>query len=168
MADPLEIERKYIIEIPEESVMQCAEEYSKSHILQIYLKGEEGLTHRIRKRIFEDVTEYTETTKIRLDAMTAIENERVITEEEFLNLEKNIKEGTRPIYKIRHTFVFEEQVFEVDVYPEWKNSCILETELNNKETRVVFPTFINIIKEVTGIKGYSNAQMSMDFPKEII
>lgn len=167
MAEPLEIERKYIIKLPEKSVIEAADGYTKSEILQIYLKSKKGITHRIRKRVFDCGVEYTETTKIRLDAMTAIENEKAITEEDFLLLEKEIAQGTKPISKVRHTFIFEEQLFEVDVYPQWKHSCILETELKDKETEVIFPAFINIIKEVTGIKGYSNAQMSRCFPEEV-
>lgn len=168
MSEPIEIERKYIIELPDVGAMQGCEGYTKSEILQIYLKSERGVTHRIRRRAFESEIQYTETKKIRLDALSAIENEKAITKEEFELLQSNKAADTVPISKVRHTFVFLGQVFEVDVYPNWKKSCILETELSERNTEVTFPPFINIIKEVTGIKGYSNAQMSRSFPLETV
>ena len=58
------------------------------------------------------------------------------------------------------------QLFEIDVYPAWKNTAIMETELDDREREVEIPTFIEIIREVTGYKAYSNASMSKSFPKE--
>jgi len=43
----------------------------------------------------------------------------------------------------------------------------METELPSEDTNTDIPPFIKIIKEVTGIKAYSNASMSRAFPNEI-
>ena len=56
---------------------------------------------------------------------------------------------------------------EIDIYPNWKRTCIMETELPSKEHSVTFPPYIRIIKEVTGEKQYSNVSMSHSFPSEI-
>ena len=100
--------------------------------------------------------------------MSATEIERELSPLEFDSLASEIKEGTTPIDKVRHTFVYENQLFEIDVYPQWKFTAIMETELENRETKVEIPSFINIIREVTGDKAYSNAAMSREFPKEDI
>ena len=42
----------------------------------------------------------------------------------------------------------------------------METELDSRESDVEFPDFIEIIKDVTGDKSYSNRGMSHTFPKE--
>jgi CYTH domain-containing protein len=98
--------------------------------------------------------------------MSAYENEREITEAEFESLSERRDENTRAIKKHRHTFVFSGQLFEIDVYPEWKNTAILETELADRNTTVEFPSFLKIVSDVTGDKRYSNASMSRKFPDE--
>lgn len=165
-ATPIEIERKYIIKKPKRDVLTLAEEYTASEIEQIYLKSNPGVTHRIRKRKSGEITTYTETKKIRIDKVSAYEDEREISEEEYASLSSLARPNTRPVVKVRHTFVYENQLFEIDEYPKWKSICIMETELKSREQRVKFPSFIKIIKEVTGERQYSNAKMAESFPEE--
>ncbi len=164
----IEIERKYIIKMPNFPQILTQEKYTKSYILQIYLTSRKGETHRIRRRSYSDRVEFYETTKTRIDAMSVTEIEGEISEEAFARLSHQIADGTKPINKTRHTFIYKGQIFEIDVYPEWQNSAIMETELKSREDRAEIPPFIEIIREVTGDKAYSNAQMSKSFPQEII
>ena len=99
--------------------------------------------------------------------MSAYEDEREITEAEFVSLSEHIDPDTTPIVKTRHTFVLGGQLFEIDVYPNWQTSAIMETELEGEDAAVQIPEFISMIKEVTGIRAYSNASMSRVFPTEI-
>ncbi len=163
----LEIERKYIIKMPDVSLLSSQPEYTVSDITQIYLEGAYGETHRVRRRRFADREQFTETRKIRVDEMSVTEIEGEITEQRFVQLSENIKQDTRPVLKTRHTFLYGNQIFEIDVYPQWKNTAIMETELDSRERRVEIPPFIHIIREVTGNKAYSNAAMSKSFPPEI-
>ena len=166
-AEPsIEIERKYIIKKPKSADMMGCEGYSSSEIVQIYLASQGGVTHRIRSRAYREVTRYFETTKIRIDKMSSHEYEREIDRGEFESLSLKIAEDSRPIVKTRYTFDFSGQTFEIDVYPEWEKTAIMETELPSRETAVTFPDFIRVIAEVTGDKRYSNAAMSREFPKE--
>ena len=148
----VEIERKYIIMKPSVSEMALLEGYTASEIEQIYLTSETGVTRRIRKRVTGGIPRFYLTEKRRIDSMSAIEAE--------------LKEGTRPIYKTRYTFLYRSQLFEVDVYPEWRSTAIMETELESRATAVDMPPFIRIVREVTGVRGYSNADMSRAFPPE--
>ena len=167
-AEPsIEIERKYIIKKPKSADMMACEGYSSSEIVQIYLASPRGVTHRIRSRAYTDGTRYFETTKIRIDKMSSHEYEREIDRGEFESLSLKIAEDSHPIIKTRYTFDFSGQAFEVDVYPEWENTAVMETELPSRETEVSFPDFIRVIAEVTGDKRYSNAAMSKSFPEEI-
>lgn len=162
----IEIERKYIIAMPDISRLRELCGFTESRIEQIYLSTASGNTHRVRKRDFGNAVEYTETCKERIDGMSVREREREISENEFMALSKNIAEGTRPLKKIRYTFDFSNQTFELDVYPEWKSTAIMETELKSRDEMVEMPDFITIIREVTGERAYSNASMSRNFPKE--
>ena len=168
MATAVEIERKFVIKIPDTELLRLQNGYNSSEIVQIYLKSTAGITRRIRARKFAEKTEYTETVKARIDKMSVNETETVISAERFASLKELIAQGTVPISKVRHSFSFNSHVFEIDVYPEWKNTCIMEIELESRDEEIIFPSFISIVSEVTGDKRYSNAAMSRSFPEELI
>ena len=162
----VEIERKYIIKMPNLEVLTLQKDYSRSEILQIYLPSEVGESRRVRRRIYNEKTVYIETRKIRIDNMSSTEIERELSLSEFSAIAAEIKEGTIPIEKVRHTFIYENQLFEIDVFPRWTGTAIMETELDSRERQVEFPAFLEIVREVTGDKAYSNAAMSRSFPNE--
>ncbi len=164
----VEIERKYIIRMPDMTILAAQPEYTRSDIIQIYIQSEPGVTHRVRRRRYQDRVEYIENKKIRIDSISSTEIETEIDECRFDELAQGILEGTRPVLKTRHTFRLEGQVFEIDVYPEWGATAIMETELHSREERAEIPPFIEVIKEVTGDRSYSNASMSRAFPPEMI
>lgn len=168
MSKQVEIERKYVIKMPDLSLLKEKDGYSESKILQIYLTADAGVTHRIRKRSFAGFDSYTENKKTRIDAMSSYEEENEISEAEFAALSEKIKDGTNPILKTRYTFLFCGITFEIDVYPNWKRSAIMETELESREVSAQMPDFIEIISEVTGERKYSNASMAHAFPEELI
>ena len=162
----VEIERKYIIELPRLDLIKSIDGCTESEILQIYINSQPGVTKRVRRREFSDRVVYTKTQKLRINKMSAEEDEREISENEFNLLSAQIKEGTRPIIKTRYTFYYLGKPFEIDVYPEWRKSAILETELTAEDEAVDFPEVIHVIKEVTGDPAYSNAGMARHFPEE--
>ena len=168
MNTSIEIERKYIIRMPDVDLLAGLEGYSRSLIEQIYLPAQKGETDRVRRREFSDGVKYYRTRKLRIDGMSAVETEGEITAEEYYRLAAEPEALTHPIRKTRYTFVYLGQLFEVDVYPEWEHSCILETELDSRDKVVAFPPFIEVIGEVTGMKEYSNHAMSRAFPKECV
>ena len=162
----IEIERKYIIVKPCEDVLRSQRDFTESEIVQIYLPAVARQTRRVRRRAYGDRVDYIETRKIRIDKMSVTEIERDITEEEFIELSKMAAEGTHPVRKRRYTFTHGARTLELDFYPEWEHTCIMETELPDRETVVELPEFIKVVREVTGIKEYSNAAMSHAFPTE--
>ena len=166
MKDFIEIERKFIIEMPKRDELLALDFSSSSFITQIYLSAPEGITRRIRSRSYKTKTHYFETIKKRIDKISAYEDEREISESEFVEKSKEIREGSKPITKERITFPYKSHSIEIDIYPEWKNTAIMEIELKSREEKVEIPCFIKIIKEVTGERKYTNAAMSESFPKE--
>ena len=165
---PVEIERKYVIRMPDIAKLRAENGYTVSDIEQTYLDSEPGVTRRVRKRRYAEREEYTQTKKIRIDKISSFEQEGRIAEQEYLELLKSKRGGTRTLTKTRHTFVRGEQRFEVDVYPEWTRTAILETELVSRLTEVDMPDFIEVIAEVSGDKRYTNAAMSQSCPEELI
>lgn len=163
----VEIERKYIIEMPDVKILTMQEKYEKSEILQTYLYSLRGETRRVRRRCTDGVTRYIETRKLRIDNMSSTEIERELEADEYRALLADADKDSTPIEKTRHIFIYEGQLFEIDVYPQWKETAIMETELKSRTETVAMPPFIKILKEVTGDKTYSNAGMSRHFPDEI-
>ena len=163
----IEIERKFIIERPSLELLSTLDGYTESDIVQTYLSSEMRVTHRIRARSFRGVTVYTETKKTRVDKLSAIEEEREIDKVEYERLASLIAEGTRPIIKKRITLPYGDWLLEIDIYPEWTRTAILEVELASREEKPTFPDFIRVLTEVTGDKRYSNAGMSRAFPEEL-
>ena len=163
-----ETERKLVIEKPETETLSVLPDFSVSRITQTYLIAEKSVTHRVRRREMDGVAVYTECKKRRLSPATCIEDEREITEENYAELLRLSDPLSKTIEKTRITFRHGGRLFEVDVYPEWERSCIMEVELPSEDAPVDFPPFIRIIKEVTGDKRYSNFGMARTFPEELI
>ena len=164
----IETEYKFIVEKPCMDTLRNQKSFSKSDITQIYLQ-DENMTHRVRKRVYENErTEYTENTKIRISKLSSIENEREISENEFLALSKNIENGSNVLKKTRCAVEYEGKIFEFDFYDMWEKTCIMEVELDSESENFTTPQFVNVIKDVTGDKSYSNHSMAHKFPDEII
>ena len=64
------------------------------------------------------------------------------------------------IRKTRYCLTYENQYFEIDVYPFWKDRAIAEIELRDEETEVSFPKELKVIREVTEDENYKNAALA--------
>ena len=168
MSTPIEIERKYVILKPDFAALEREYAVGVSEIWQTYLRSEVGVTRRVRKRVYRDKISYTLTEKRRIDTLSSYEAEREIGEEEYLTLLGEKREGTRTLRKTRRVVRIDSVNFEIDEYPEWERSCIMETELKSRDEQVTMPDFVKIIAEVTGNRAYTNAAMAVNFPKELI
>ena len=167
MAIGIETERKFIIRMPECSAL-CAEEgYQASEITQIYFASKDGVTHRVRRRAYKEKTSFTETKKTRISKMSVIEEEHELTAEEYESLlASHTVIGS--LTKTRHIFLYGGHTIEIDIYPDWTRSCVLEVELASEDEGLTLPSYIEVLRDVTGSREYSNHTMSQKFPKEII
>ncbi|MBQ1389890.1 MAG: hypothetical protein IIY78_09735 [Clostridia bacterium] len=138
------------------ALIQNMDGFSSSYIEQIYITTEDGAYARIRCRRFKDVCKYYYTVKQYITDITRFESEYEITAAEYDILRNNIKPNTRPITKKRICFLYKDQLFELDMYDFDNNFSTLEIELQSEEQEVYLPPFINIIKDATFDKSYSN------------
>lgn len=165
MSVNLEIERKFLVELPEMKYLDIRRELG---ILQTYLEnGSNNSQRRVRKITENKSVEYFYTEKIFISAVERQETEYEIDSSEYLKLLSEKKNGCVPIEKRRICFDFRNQLFELDIYPFSDRLAILELELENTEQEIFFPDYINVLKEVTGISEYSNASLANAgvFPK---
>ena len=158
-----EIERKFLIEYPDLNIL---ENYSKSEIAQTYLKMNDGMTSRVRKRTTDGVTKYIFTEKKRITDVKCIENERELSEEEYEELLKLADTERRTVYKTRYCIPCHGRVAEVDIYPFWSDRAIAEVEMESEDEEVCLPDFIKVIRDVTAEKAYKNASIAKKIPDD--
>ena len=60
--------------------------------------------------------------------------------------------------------MYKGQCFEIDIYPFWKDRAVMEIELENENQAADFPPEIEIIKEVTEDRRYTNSSMALSIP----
>ena len=166
---PLEIERKYLIKMPDLSLLEQQPIYMKIEMEQAYLKdyGEtEGM--RVRKSTLNGKTSYKKTYKKHITNVTRIEIEDDISELGWQEYLKEVDPESTPIKKVRHCFMYKSQLFELDIYPFWNDRATLELELSSEDQQIILPPFIEVIKEVTDDKRYSNRSLSYEILTEDI
>lgn len=158
IVDNIECEKKYLIEYPNIDELS---KYNpvKAHIEQVYLLSDVG-SHRIRKRIVNDVCSYFETIKIRITDAIATEIENIISENDYEKLLAIADPKKCTIEKDRYCFLYNNQYFELDVFPFWDDKAFLELELRNSNQAVDLPFEISIIKDVSEDKRYKNNNLS--------
>lgn len=164
---PLEIERKFLLK-PGIYSIPCSSLHFA--IQQTYLKKKQrGIQRRVRAKHEIDVgalrnpTTYTYTEKHSVKPGIRIEEERQISEEEYLILFKEKKNSTETIQKTRTVFVWEGQYFQMDVihHPYFNPPIILlEIELTSENQEFILPPFLEIEGDVTDDKRYSNASIA--------
>lgn len=160
-----EIERKFLIRMPDLKLLDSLGD--KSGIIQTYLKSDSG-TARVRKRGREGEYVYTHTEKKRLSDMRRIEHEREIGESEYHQLLEKADRSMQTIEKVRYCVDYMGQMLEIDIFPFYADRAILEIELENEVQAIHIPPWLDIIREVTSDRRYTNAAMAKSVPMDEI
>lgn len=88
------------------------------------------------------------------------ETEFEISKDKFEKLKEKQDPTKNTVYKTRLTFEFKNQIFELDIFHKnLEGLIILELELKDTEQEVELPE-LNIVKEVTKDKKYSNYNLA--------
>ena len=92
--------------------------------------------------------------------MKRIEVERKLTQTEYLELLMNADTSKRQIRKTRYCLMYDNQYFEIDVFPFWNDKALAEIELSDEHQEVHLPKELKIIREVTTDSAYRNASLA--------
>lgn len=157
---PYEIERKFLIEFPDISWLESNPNCRKVEIIQTYLKSFNDEETRVRQRGENGYYTYTKTTKKSINNMKRIEVEKRLSQNEYLKLLMDADTTKQQIRKTRYCLTYNDQYFEIDIYPFWKDKAIVEIELKNEDDKIEFPKELKIIKEVTSDKNYKNSELA--------
>jgi CYTH domain-containing protein/DNA-binding XRE family transcriptional regulator/thymidylate kinase len=158
--EPYEIERKYLIEYPDIKWLESLPNCQRIEIIQTYLMSDQDEEIRIRQRGFNGSYIYFQTIKRKVSGAKRVEIETRLSEKEYLSLLMDADTTRRQIRKSRYCLMYDNQYFEIDIYPFWKDKAIAEIELNDEKAEVRFPKQIKVIREVTGDESYKNASLA--------
>ena len=158
---PLEIERKFLIVYPDLNFLNNMKLCRKIPISQTYLKTPDEGNFRIRKRGEGEQAVYIKTVKRKISDIKRIEIENYISEKEYNDylMMKEFVNGT--ISKDRYCFVDNSTYYELDVFPFWNNTALLEIELLSEDQEYSLPEFVNVIREVTFEKQFRNKTLAV-------
>lgn len=163
--EPYEIERKFLIEKPDLEYLDNLPMCEKVQIVQTYLKSSDDEEIRIRQRGSDGVFTYSKTRKINVNNLKRIEVEERLTQEEYINELLNADPERGQIIKTRYCLSYNNQYFEIDIYPFFKDKAICEIELDSENQKVDIPPFIEVIDEVTDDLKYRNSEIAKQIKK---
>lgn len=167
--EQFEIERKYLIEMPDRDFLTHTTYKSGGEIWKItqtYLKSTPEVSARIRRTDNEGKIIYTLTEKRKISDMRRIENEHEITVEEYEEKLKESDPELSAISKTRFRIPDGDHVWEIDIFPFWIKQAYLEIELESEEEKFTLPEYIKPIREVTYDKSYTNLALARKIPEE--
>lgn len=161
----LEIERKFLIEKPDLHWIEKNTDCEIVQIVQTYLgRNAEGFGNRVREMKIQGVKKYFHTAKKSLSGITRIELEKEISKKEYEKYLEN-KKNRISLEKTRYIVKQNGLKYEIDIYPFWNETAILEIELKNEKQKFDIPDFLKIIGEVTNNLDYSNQSLAKKYSK---
>ena len=157
---PAQYERKFLIEYIDE-IGLAAYEPVEQNITQNYLKERaKGTERRTRKVISNNAISYFYTEKRPISPVERIENERLLTQKEYLRLTDEVDPAYGSISKRRFCFRYNDHYCTVDTFPICADRAILDVQLSGKDEQPDLPPEIHVIKEVTDDPNYQGHMIS--------
>ncbi len=165
MEQPLEIERKFLIEYPDPVWLEHQPGRRCVGISQTYLLSEDGGSRRVRTWCEAGRTTYFYTYKRSLTDLTRIEQESEISREAYDALLEAADPTRNTIIKTRWCIPYDGHVLEIDIYPFWQGEqAVLECELKQEDEDFAIPHELRVIREVTRDRRYLNSSLAFEIP----
>lgn len=161
----IECERKFLIKYPDVDALRKKQGCRVLEISQTYLLCADG-SMRVRKTVSDGSAEYFRNIKKRITDMSGYEDEKLISEETYSELLLCADSERKTIEKTRYAFPYLDHIIEVDVYPFWNDRAVFEVELGSEDEEFGIPSDLEIIKEVTSDKRYSNRALAKEIVTE--
>ena len=163
---PLEIEYKYLIRFPDESVLLRQPGCTRVEIDQDYLLTDGSFTSRVRRWTENGETRYYHTVKKRISRQTAEEYEELVEPCVYTELLRQKDPHLRTIRKVRYRIPYDHHLMEIDIYPFWSRQAVLEVEITSENESVSLPPWVEVLRDVTGEKAYKNVALAGNVPAE--
>ncbi len=165
----LEIERKYLIRMPDEATLAAMPGCEAWQISQTYLSSSgNGYTSRLRRVEAEGRETFIHTEKRRVSELSCEESEREISRAEYDALMQQADPALRTIEKKRYRIPYAGRTMEIDIYAFWSDRATLEVELESEEAEVSLPPWLDVLRELTGEPAYKNYALARRIPMEAL
>ena len=158
--EPYEIERKFLIEMPDLELLNRMPNCRRVPITQAYFNTPNEGLFRVRKR---GEHTFIKTKKTKISDIRRIEVETELSSEdyEFYMALRMFIQGV--ISKDRYCIADNSTYYELDVYPFWDDKATLEIELLSEDQEYTMPEYVKVIREVTFEKDYRNKSMAIKY-----
>jgi len=166
MFEHQEIERKYLIRYPDVQALVSHPDCEIWNLHQVYLTAIRNNVRRLRKMECNGITRYVFTEKRNITDLACFELERELTEKEYNMMLDEVDPKKEPICKTRYRIDYEGNMCEIDIYPFWSHQAVMEVELASEDAEVHIPTWVEVIREVTGETDYRNSVLAERVPDE--
>jgi CYTH domain-containing protein len=150
--------------MPSIPLLRSATDVRVKDILQTYLVSENGKNSRLRKVCENGKISYIKTVKERISTLSAYEDEKEISEEQYNEELKNADTSKNAIVKTRYCIPYADHIIEIDIYPFWSDRAILEVELSDESESFSLPEYVSVVKEVSDDKRYKNTKLAESVP----
>lgn len=164
----LEQERRFLIKLP----LSADAERILSHatpieITQTYLLPEEGsnVVERVRSSTIKmwksAFQHFNHTKKIFVSVGVNEEEENVLSENNYYLFVQAADPARFPVEKTRYILPWDQKEFELDIFHGANDGlAILEIELPDIKDNVILPPYLEVLKEITEDKKYSNYNLA--------
>ena len=170
----MEIEKKFLIEMPDLNALIKKYNAVAHSIEQVYLVSEDGKERRVRRTLSpygdcEHIYRHFYTEKLPADesGFKRRETERQLYFMDYHKLLKEADPDLYPINKTRYTFYIGKQLYELDVYEFSKEYATLEVELSSEDAVFKWPDLLVKVADVTEDKRFKNKALAktLAFPE---
>lgn len=158
--EPLEVERKFLIQMPNLRKLEQLPACTRVNIVQTYLKSTADEEVRVRQRGSDRHFIYFKTIKRAVSHGKRVEVETRLNQEEYLQHLMQADPQYRQIQKTRYCLSRNGTYYEIDIYPQLDDRAILEVELRDEHQPVSIPKMFKVIREVTGEEAYLNRNIA--------
>lgn len=146
-------QRKFVVSSVD--VPSLAKLAKKVNITQNYIEENDGIQYRVRciENNGEKSFHYN-VQKNKEDGKRIVLKDEVISEEEYDRYLSAQNGEYNTIHKSRYSFVYKEQYFKLDLFPD--GTILLEVNVTKENPNLEIPAFIDVIEEVTNKPEYRN------------
>lgn len=154
---PVERFKKYLVEVNDDMLKKIKNEANYSHvnITQQYLLAPAGIERRIRKRNRNGSLVYYYSEAHTLGTSERIKEDRIISERQYYDYLRVVNKYLNPIDKQRHSFIFNNHFFKLDIFNFDETKGLLSLQLP-EDGEIKLPPYVKVIKDVSEDENYKN------------
>ncbi len=156
---PPEIERKFLVEMPDLAALDALPGCRRVEIEQAYLPTTNEERLRVRKWVENGQAIYYKTRRRRLNGQR-LEVEERLTQRSYKEMLEEAGDSLELLHKSRYTIPFDGRFFRLDLYRFWQDKALVKLELNEEGAEIRLPPQLKLIREVTDEQDFKDYNLA--------